>query len=166
MKEEGEYGDLGQPHSSQFRAKVDDEVDLLGDVRMERAMPSRGDANLDDDVDFQRLMLSPAACSQSMREAPVIASSQPRRKGSHTQSATPYQAAKGKAMATSQPVKGKDKDQVCGPAKSIVIREPPAPAQMKKSWFSRGSKKGKKMAVPIEDPLDLANLKTLDPNAE
>ncbi|MQL83109.1 hypothetical protein Taro_015595 [Colocasia esculenta] len=111
---------------------------------MERAMPSRGGANLDDEVDFQRLMLGPVACSQSMREALAIASSQPRRKGSYTQSAAPSQAAKGKMVATSQPTKGKDKGQACGPAKGIVIREPPASTQKKKNWFSLGSKKGKK----------------------
>ncbi|MQL85842.1 hypothetical protein Taro_018372, partial [Colocasia esculenta] len=101
-----------------------------------------------------------------MREAPAIASSQLRRKGSHMQSAAPTQAAKGKSVATSQLVKGKDKGQACGPTKGIVIRKPPAPAQKKKSWFSWGSKKGKKMVAPVEDPLDIADLETLDPNAE
>ncbi|MQL93052.1 hypothetical protein Taro_025682 [Colocasia esculenta] len=53
------------------------------------------------------------------------------------------------------------------PAKGIVIREPTAPAQKKKSWFSWGSKKGKKkIAAPVEDPFDIADLETLDPNAE
>ncbi|MQL84579.1 hypothetical protein Taro_017079 [Colocasia esculenta] len=142
-EEEGEHGDVGgerQPHSSQFRAEEEDEVDLLGDLRMERDMPSTGGANLDDDVHFERLMLGPTVRTQSMREALVITSSQPRRKGSHTQSAAPSQAAKGKAVATSQPAKGKGKDkgQTCGLAKGIVIREPPAPAQKKKSWFSWG----------------------------
>ncbi|MQM01703.1 hypothetical protein Taro_034463, partial [Colocasia esculenta] len=137
-EEEGGDGDVGggrQPHSSQFRAEEEDEVDLLGDLRIERA---EGDANVDDDVQFERLMLCPTARSQSMREAPAIASSQPRRKGSHTQSAAPSQAAKGKAVATSQPTKGKRKDigQAGCPAKGIVIREPTAPAQKKKSWFS------------------------------
>ncbi|MQL96001.1 hypothetical protein Taro_028673 [Colocasia esculenta] len=165
-EEEGEHGDVGHPHSSQFRAETEDEVDLLGDLRMERCMPSRGEANLDDDVEFQRLMLGPIARSQSKREAPAIASSQPRRKGSHTQSVAPSQAAKGKVLVTSQPAKGKDKGQACGPAKGIIIREPLAPAQKKKSWFSWGSKKGKKMVAPIEDPLDIADLETLDPNAE
>ncbi|MQM11060.1 hypothetical protein Taro_043962 [Colocasia esculenta] len=93
-EEGGEHGDVGggrQPHSSQFRAEEEDEVDLLGDLRMERVMPSIGGANLDDDdVHFERLMLGPTARSQSMREAPVMASSQPRRKGSHTQSAAPH----------------------------------------------------------------------------
>ncbi|MQM03344.1 hypothetical protein Taro_036123 [Colocasia esculenta] len=128
-----------------------------------------GGANVDDDdVQFERLMLGPTARSQSMREAPAIASSQPRRKGSHTQSAAPSQAAKGKAVTTSQPTKGKGKDigQAGAPAKGIVIREPTALAQKKKSWFSWGSKKGKKMAAPILDPLDIADLETLDPNAE
>ncbi|MQL96999.1 hypothetical protein Taro_029683 [Colocasia esculenta] len=126
------------------------------------------DTNVDDDVQFERLMLGPTACSQSMREAPAIASSQLRRKGSHTQSAAPSQVAKGKAVATSQPTKGKGKDigQAGGAAKGIVIREPTAPAQKKKSWFSWGSKKGKKMAAPVSDPLDIADLETLDPNAE
>ncbi|MQL69219.1 hypothetical protein Taro_001511 [Colocasia esculenta] len=167
-EEEGQHGDVGQPHSSQFWAKAKDEVDLLGDLRMERAMPSRGGANFDDDMDFERLMLSPAARLQSMREAPAIASSQLRRKGSHTQSTAPSQASKGKAVATSQPAKGKGKDkgQACGPAKGIVILEPPAPAQKKKSWFSWGSKKGEKMATPVEDPLDIVDLEILDPNAE
>ncbi|MQL87034.1 hypothetical protein Taro_019573 [Colocasia esculenta] len=133
---------------------------------MERAMPSRDGANLDDKVDFQILMLGPAAHSQSMREAHAIATSQPRRKGSHMQSAAPSQATKGKAVATSQLAKGKDKDQACGPAKGIVIREPSALAQKKKSWFSLGSKKGKKMVAPVKNPLDFADLETLDPNAE
>ncbi|MQM05919.1 hypothetical protein Taro_038734, partial [Colocasia esculenta] len=167
-EEEGEHGDVGQPHSSQFRAEAEDEMDLLDNLRRERAMPSRGGANHDDDVDFERLMIGPATRSQFMREAPAIASLEPRRKGSHTQYAAPSQAAKGKVVATSQPAKGKGKDkgQACGLAKGIVIREPPAPAQKKKSWFSWGSKKGKKMAAPVEDPLDIADLETLDPNAE
>ncbi|MQM06914.1 hypothetical protein Taro_039744 [Colocasia esculenta] len=62
-EEEGEHGDVGHPHSSQFRAKADDEVDLLGDLRMERAMSSRVGANLDDEVDIQRLKLGPATHS-------------------------------------------------------------------------------------------------------
>ncbi|MQL70605.1 hypothetical protein Taro_002920 [Colocasia esculenta] len=80
-EEEGEHGDVGggrQPHSSQFRAEEEDEVDLLGDLRMERAMPSTSGANVDDDVHFERSMLGPTARSQSMREAPAIAFSQPR----------------------------------------------------------------------------------------
>ncbi|MQL96220.1 hypothetical protein Taro_028896, partial [Colocasia esculenta] len=79
--EKGEHGDVGQPHSSHVGAEVENEVDLIADLRMEHVMPSRGEANLDDDVDFQILMLSPTARSQSMREAPAIASSQPRREG-------------------------------------------------------------------------------------
>ncbi|MQM08564.1 hypothetical protein Taro_041423 [Colocasia esculenta] len=76
-EEEGEHEDVGggrQPHSSQFWAEEGDEVDLLGDLQMECAMPSTGGANLDDDVDFERLMLGLAAYSQSMREAPAIVS--------------------------------------------------------------------------------------------
>ncbi|MQM08907.1 hypothetical protein Taro_041767 [Colocasia esculenta] len=136
-EEEGEHGDV----------EAEDEVDLLDDLRMEYVMSSR-------------------ARSQSMREAPIITSSQPRRKVSRTQSTAPSQAVKGKAVATSQPTKGKDKGQACGPAKGIVIREPPAPTQKKKSWFSWGSKKGEKIVTPVEDPLDIADLETLDPNAE
>ncbi|MQL82291.1 hypothetical protein Taro_014758 [Colocasia esculenta] len=54
------------------------------------------------------------------------------------------------------------------PSKGVVIREPPpAPAQKKKGWFSGwGSKKGKKGATVIEDPLDIADAETLDPNAD
>ncbi|MQM17563.1 hypothetical protein Taro_050534 [Colocasia esculenta] len=88
-EEEGKHGDVGQLHSSQFRAEAEDEVDLFGNLRVKHAMPSIGSANLDDEVDFQRLMLGPAARLQSMREAPTIPSSQPKRKGSHTQSAAP-----------------------------------------------------------------------------
>ncbi|MQL90670.1 hypothetical protein Taro_023265, partial [Colocasia esculenta] len=58
-EEEGGDGDVGggrQPHSSQFQAEEEDEVDLLGDLRMERA---EGGANIDDDVQFERLMLGP-----------------------------------------------------------------------------------------------------------
>ncbi|MQL95882.1 hypothetical protein Taro_028548 [Colocasia esculenta] len=133
-EEEGGDGDVGggrQPHSSQFRAEEEDEVDLLGDL----SIRAEGGANVDDDVQFERLMLGSTARSQSMREAPAIASSQPKRKGSHTQSVVLSQAAKGKAVATSQPTKGKGKDigQAGGPAKGIVIRQPTAPAQNKKS---------------------------------
>ncbi|MQL80879.1 hypothetical protein Taro_013346 [Colocasia esculenta] len=67
-EEEGQHGDVGggrQPHSSQFRPEEEDEVDLLSDLRMERAMPSAGGANVDDDdVQFERLMLGPTARSQ------------------------------------------------------------------------------------------------------
>ncbi|MQM05939.1 hypothetical protein Taro_038757 [Colocasia esculenta] len=116
-EEEGGDGDVGggrQPHSSQFRTAEEDEVDLLGDL----SIRAEGGANVDDDVWFERLMVGPTARSQSMREAPAIASSQPRRKGSHMQS-----AAKGKAVATSQPTKGKGNDigQAGGLAKGIVI---------------------------------------------
>ncbi|MQL73217.1 hypothetical protein Taro_005570 [Colocasia esculenta] len=147
-KEEGEYGDVGggrQPHSSQFRAEEEDEVDLLGDLRMERAMPSTGDANLDDDVHFERLMLGPVARSQSMREVPAITSSQLRRKGSHTQFAVLSQAAKGKAVATSKPAKekGKDKGRACGPANDIVIREPPAQHKRRRVGSLGDPRKGK-----------------------
>ncbi|MQL82316.1 hypothetical protein Taro_014791, partial [Colocasia esculenta] len=101
-EEERGDGDVGggrQPHSSQFRAAEKDEVDLLGDL----SIRAEGGANVDDDVQFERLMLGPTARSQSMREAPAIASS-------HTQSAAPSQAVKGTAVATSQPTKGKGKD--------------------------------------------------------
>ncbi|MQL99993.1 hypothetical protein Taro_032710 [Colocasia esculenta] len=52
IEEEGEHGDVRQPNSSQFWAEAEDEVDLLRDLQMERAMPSKGGANLDDEVDF------------------------------------------------------------------------------------------------------------------
>ncbi|MQM07207.1 hypothetical protein Taro_040046, partial [Colocasia esculenta] len=144
-EEEGGDGDVGggrQPHSCQFRGDSEEEVDLLGDL----SISAGGGAIVDDDAEFERLMnLGPSAHSQFMREARAIASAQPRRKGSHTQAATPSQPTKGKGVATSQPTKGKGKGigQAGGPAKGIVIREPTAPAQKKKSWLSWGSK-GKK----------------------
>ncbi|MQL99561.1 hypothetical protein Taro_032285 [Colocasia esculenta] len=129
---------------------------------------SRG-AIVDDDAEFERLMnLGPSAHSEFMREAQAIVSAEPRRKGSHKEPAALSQAAKGKAVATSQPKKRKGKDigPAGGPAKGIVITEPTAPAQKKKSWLPWGSKKGKKLAAPSVDPLDIADLETLDPNAE
>ena len=128
-----------------------------------------GGAIVDDDAEFERLMnLGPSAHSEFMREAQAIVSAEPRRKGSHKEPAALSQAAKGKAVATSQPKKGKGKDigPAGGPAKGIVITEPTAPAQKKKSWLPWGSKKGKKLAAPSVDPLDIADLETLDPNAE
>ncbi|MQL76947.1 hypothetical protein Taro_009348 [Colocasia esculenta] len=53
------------------------------------------------------------------------------------------------------------------PTKGIVIREPPPPIQKKKGWLSGwGSKKCKKGATLVEDPRDIADAETLDPNAE
>ncbi|MQL94452.1 hypothetical protein Taro_027107 [Colocasia esculenta] len=54
------------------------------------------------------------------------------------------------------------------PTKGVVIRDPPPPlVQKKKSWLSGwGSKKGKKCATFVEDPLDIADAETLDPDAE
>ncbi|MQL77615.1 hypothetical protein Taro_010024 [Colocasia esculenta] len=50
------------------------------------------------------------------------------------------------------------------PTKGVVIREPPPLVQEKKSWLSGwGSKKG---ATLVEDPLNIADAETLDPNAE
>ncbi|MQM15675.1 hypothetical protein Taro_048625 [Colocasia esculenta] len=167
-EEEGGDGDVGggrQPHSCQFRGDPEEEIDLLGDL----SISAGGGAIVDDDAEFERLMnLGPSVHSQFMREACAIASVQPRRKGSHTQAAAPSQPTKGKGVATSQPAKGKGKGigQAGGPAKGIVIREPTAPAQKKKSWLSWGSKAKKKMAAPNLDPLDIADLETLDPNAE
>ncbi|MQL89997.1 hypothetical protein Taro_022581 [Colocasia esculenta] len=61
-EEEGGDGDVGggrQPHSSQFRAEEEDEVDLLGDL----SIRAEGGANVDDHVQFERLMLGPTARS-------------------------------------------------------------------------------------------------------
>ncbi|MQM06629.1 hypothetical protein Taro_039459 [Colocasia esculenta] len=51
------------------------------------------------------------------------------------------------------------------PSQSI---RPPTSSQLAKgNWFSGwGSKKGKKGATIVEDPLDIADAETLDPNAE
>ncbi|MQL69001.1 hypothetical protein Taro_001300 [Colocasia esculenta] len=101
---------------------------------------------------------------------------QSRRRGSSTQDAplsqstrapTSSQLAKGKQIATKSRRKKVGATE-SRPSKGVVIREPPpAPAQKKKGWFSGwGSKKGKKGATVIEDPLDIADAETLDPNAD
>ncbi|MQL78642.1 hypothetical protein Taro_011078, partial [Colocasia esculenta] len=105
-----------------------------------------GGANLDDDVNFERLMLGLAARSQFMREAPAIASSQSRRKGSHTQSAAPSQAAKGKAVATIELAKGKGKTKVKHVAQPKALSYESHLPQHKKRrvGFPGGPRKGKK----------------------
>ncbi|MQL89734.1 hypothetical protein Taro_022318 [Colocasia esculenta] len=124
----------------------------------------------DDDDDFERLMEG-LPHTRSLREAP----SQSRRRGSSTQVAAPSQSTR--APTSSQLAKGKQiAQESCRkktgatesrPTKGVVIREPPPPVQKKKSWLSGwGSKKGKKGATLVEDPLDIADAETLDPNAE
>ncbi|MQM01974.1 hypothetical protein Taro_034735 [Colocasia esculenta] len=84
-----------------------------------------------------------------------------------TRAPTSSQLAKGKQIATESSRK-KTGATESRPSKGVVIREPPpAPAQKKKGWFSGwGSKKGKKGATVVEDPLDIADAETLDPNAD
>ncbi|MQL88495.1 hypothetical protein Taro_021056 [Colocasia esculenta] len=122
-----------------------------------------GGGHGDDDNDFERLMEG-------------LPRTQSRRRGSSTQDAPPSQStraptssqlAKGKQIATESRRKNISATE-SRPSKGVVIREPPpAPAQKKKGWFSGwGSKKGKKAATLVEDPLDIADAETLDPNAE
>ncbi|MQL98485.1 hypothetical protein Taro_031199 [Colocasia esculenta] len=122
-----------------------------------------GGGHGDDDDDFKRLMED-------------LPRTQSRRRGSSTQDAPPSQStraptssqlAKGKQIAT-ESLRKKTGAIESRPSKGVVIREPPpAPAQKKKGWFSGwGSKKGKKGATVVEDPLDIADAETLDPNAD
>ncbi|MQM02717.1 hypothetical protein Taro_035482 [Colocasia esculenta] len=95
--------------------------------------------------------------------------------GSSTHVAAPSQSRR--PPTSSQLVKGKQIAQESRPKKTgaaesrptkgIVIREPPPPVQKKKDWLSGWrSKKGKKGATLVEDPLDIADTESLDPNAE
>ncbi|MQM08354.1 hypothetical protein Taro_041205 [Colocasia esculenta] len=139
------------------------EVDLLGDIELELHERRGGGGHGDDDDDFERLMEG-------------LPRTQSRRRGSSTQDAPPSQSTK--APTSSQLAKGKQiatesrRKKISAtesrPSKGVVIREPPpVPAQKKKGWFSGwGSKKGKKGATVVEDPLDIADAETLDPNAD
>ncbi|MQM12915.1 hypothetical protein Taro_045838, partial [Colocasia esculenta] len=170
-EEEGDRGDVRQPYSPQFQADPEAEVDFLGDIELERVESTIGGGHgYDDDDDFERLMEG-LPRTRSLREAP----SQSRKRGSSTQVATPSQSRR--APTSSQLVKGKQIAQesrpkkigasVSRPTKGIIIREPPPPVQEKKGWISDwGSKKGKKGATLVEDPLDITDAETLDPNAE
>ncbi|MQM03396.1 hypothetical protein Taro_036181 [Colocasia esculenta] len=116
----------------------------------------------------------PSAIAGRERVEGGLPRTQSRRRRSSTQDAPPSQSTR--ALTSSQLAKGKQIAQASRqkktgatesrPTKGVVIREPPPPlVQKKKSWFSGwGSKKGKKGVV--EDPLDIADAETLDPNAE
>ncbi|MQL83123.1 hypothetical protein Taro_015613, partial [Colocasia esculenta] len=161
-EEEGDHGDVGQPYSSQRQADPEAEVDLLGDIELERVERTIGGGHGHDDDDFERLMEG-LPCTHS------------RKTGSSTHVAAPSQSRR--PPTSSQLVKGKQIAQESRPKKTgttefrptkgIVIGEPPPPVQKKKGWLSGwGSKKGKKSATLVEDPLDIADVETLDPNAE
>ncbi|MQM05644.1 hypothetical protein Taro_038456 [Colocasia esculenta] len=159
--EEGDRGNVGQLYSPRYEMNPEAEVDLLGDIELEHV--ERGGHGDDDDDHFERLMEG-------------LPRTQSRRRGSSTQDAPPLQSTR--APTSSQLAKGKQIAQESRrkktgatesrPTKGVVIREPPPPpVQKKKSWFSGwGSKKGKKGATLVEDPLDIADAETLDPNAE
>ncbi|MQL80775.1 hypothetical protein Taro_013224 [Colocasia esculenta] len=163
-EEEGDRGNVGQPYSPRYEMDPEAEVDLLADIQVEHVTRTagRGGGN-DDDDDFDRLMED-------------LPRTQSRRRGLSTQDAPPSQStraptlsqlAKGKQIATESHRK-KTGATESRPSKGVVIREPPpVPAQKKKGWFSGwGSKKGKKGATVVEDPLDIVDAETLDPNAD
>ncbi|MQL72982.1 hypothetical protein Taro_005315 [Colocasia esculenta] len=155
-EEEGDRGNVGQPYSPCYEMDPEAEVDLLGDIELEHVERTIGGGHGDNDDDhFERLMEG-------------LPRTQSRRRGSSTQDAPPSQSTR--APTTSQLAKGKKKTGATEsrPTKGVVVREPPPPpVQKKKSWFSGwGSKKGKKGATLVEDPLDIADAETLDPNAE
>ncbi|MQL89618.1 hypothetical protein Taro_022190 [Colocasia esculenta] len=152
-EEEGDRGNVGQPYSPRYEMDPEAEVDLLADIQVEHVTRTagRGGGN-DDDDDFDRRR------GLSTQDAPLSQS---------TRAPTSSQLAKGKQIATESRRK-KTGATESRPSKGVVIREPPpAPAQKKKGWFSGwGSKKGKKGATVVEDPLDIADVETLDPNAD
>ncbi|MQL90686.1 hypothetical protein Taro_023278 [Colocasia esculenta] len=160
-EDEGDRGNVGQPYSPHYEMDPEAEVDLLGDIELELVERRGGGHGHDDDDDFERLMEG-------------LPRTQSRRRGSSTQDAPPSQSIR--PPTSSQLAKGKQIAQESRrkktgaiesrPSKGVVIREPPpAPAQKKKSRFSGwGSKKGKKGATIVEDPLDIADAETLDPN--
>ncbi|MQL72138.1 hypothetical protein Taro_004450 [Colocasia esculenta] len=163
-EEEGDRGNVGQPYSPHYEMDPEAEVDLLGDIELEHVERTIGGGHGHDDDDGFQMLMEGLPCTQS------------RRRGSSTQDAPPSQSTR--APTSSQLAKGKQiaqesRQKKTGatesrPSKRVVIREPPPPpVQKKKSWFSGwGSKKGKKCATLVEDPLDIADAETLDPNAE
>ncbi|MQL93657.1 hypothetical protein Taro_026311 [Colocasia esculenta] len=162
-EEERDRVNVGQPYSPHYEMDPEAEVDLLGDIELELYERRGGGGHGNDDDDFERLMEG-------------LSRTQSRRRGSSTQDAPPSQStraptssqlAKGKQIATESRRK-KIGATESRPSKRVVIREPPpAPAQKKNGWFSGwGSKKGKKGATVIEDPLDIADAETLDPNTD
>ncbi|MQL85630.1 hypothetical protein Taro_018161 [Colocasia esculenta] len=162
-EEEGDRGNVGQPYSPRYEMDPEAEVDLLADIQVEHVTRTAGRGGGNDDDDFDRLMEG-------------LPRTQSRRRGLSTQDAPPSQSTR--APTSSQLRRGKQialesRQKKTGatesrPSKGVVIREPPpAPAQKKKGWFSGwGSKKGKKGVTVVEDPLDIADAETLDPNAD
>ncbi|MQL98249.1 hypothetical protein Taro_030960 [Colocasia esculenta] len=114
-----------------------------------------------------RYEMDPEAEVDLLADIQASPRTQSRRRGSSTQPPTSSQLAKGKQIAQESNRK-KTSATESRPSKGVVIREPPpAPAQKKKGWFSGwGSKKGKKGATIVKDPLDIVNAETVDPNAD
>ncbi|MQL80392.1 hypothetical protein Taro_012846 [Colocasia esculenta] len=145
-EEEGDHGNVGQPYSPHYEMDPEAEVDLLEDIELE-LVERRGGGRVEDMV--MMMMILKGCPSLTIY------------KGSHI-------IAIGKREANSSRILSKKtRATESRPSKGVVIREPPPSVQKKKSWFSSwGSKKGKKGATIVEDPLDIADAETLDPNAE
>ncbi|MQM23096.1 hypothetical protein Taro_056158 [Colocasia esculenta] len=113
------------------------EVDFLGDIELELVEHKGGGGHgHDDDDDFERLMEG-------------LPRTQSRRRGSSTQDAPPSQSIR--PPTSSQLAKGKQ-----------IAQE----SRRKKTGATEFRPKGKKGATIVEDPLDIADAETLDPNAE
>ncbi|MQM01887.1 hypothetical protein Taro_034647 [Colocasia esculenta] len=137
-EEEGDRGNVGQPYSSHYEMDPEAEVDLLGDIELE-LHERRGGGGHGDDDDFERLMEG-------------LPRTQSRRRWSSTQDVLPSQSTR--APTSSQLVKGKQIATESHRKKTGATESRPR------------SKKGKKAATIVEDPLDIADAETLDPNAE
>ncbi|MQM00728.1 hypothetical protein Taro_033467 [Colocasia esculenta] len=157
-EEEGDRGNVGQPYAPRYEMDPEAEVDLLADIQVEHVQRTIGGGHGNDDDDFERLMEG-------------LPRTQSRRRGSSTQDAPPSQSTR--APTSSQLARGKQIAQESHrkktgatesrPSKGVVIREPPpAPAQKRRVGFL----KGKKGATVVEEPLDIADAETLDPNAD
>ncbi|MQL72140.1 hypothetical protein Taro_004456 [Colocasia esculenta] len=139
-EEEGDRGNVGQPYSPHYEMDPEAEVDLLGDIELELVERRGGGGHgQDDDDDFERLMEG-------------LPRTQSRRRGSSTQDAPPSQSIR--PPTSSQLAKGKQIAQESRRKKIGATESRPR------------SKKGKKGATIVEDPLDIADTETLDPNAE
>ncbi|MQM03991.1 hypothetical protein Taro_036787 [Colocasia esculenta] len=178
-EEEGERGNVGQPYSPQFQVDLEVEVDLLGNIELEHIERTigGGHGHDDDDDDFEKLIKG-LPCTRSLREAP----SQSRRRWSSTQVAAPSQSTR--APTSSQLVKGKQIAQESRRKKLVqrslgqlkeLLYESHLPQYKKRrvGYLVGDPRKARKVlrashdcATIVEDPLNIADAETLDPNAE